>query len=408
VPNQIRLVPIDSVKVHPKAEIIPDMKKSEWDEFYLDIANHDIKVPLEVTADGTIVDGRHRYKAALQLGKKEIPIIDAPLNGDSPEDYMIKAALLRRHLTDDQWGTIAALWNRENKEQGKRSDLTSAQRCAEVTGKASPNYGKSAQRSAVMDSSPTRQAAVQQFKTPRRKVDDCTKLLNNNPELFDKVHEGDLSLRDAKTVANLETEDQKRVLDMVGTGEAKNVRVARRQVQRDNAVKIKPPTGKYQVIYADPPWDYEFGFDIHGAASRHYNTMTIEELCNLPIKDLTADNAALFLWVTSPKLEECFQVIHAWGFEYKTSFVWDKVKHVMGHYNSLRHEFLLLAIKGSYHKQSKNLKDSVQSIERNGNHSEKPEEFRQIIDEMYPQATKIELFQTKRSISGWSTWGDRT
>jgi N6-adenosine-specific RNA methylase IME4 len=181
-------------------------------------------------------------------------------------------------------------------------------------------------------------------------------------------------------------------------------REARAIAQADHVKDIKPPSGKYQIIYADPPWQYQFGFDIHGAAQRHYNTMSIDDLCRLPIKDLADDNAVLFLWVTSPKLADCFAVIDAWGFVYKTSFVWDKVKHVMGHYNSVRHEFLLICTRGSYPKQSNTLIDSVVTIERTDEHSEKPERFRKIIDEMYPAGTRIELFARKR-VDGWDTWG---
>lgn len=183
-------------------------------------------------------------------------------------------------------------------------------------------------------------------------------------------------------------------------------RELRRIEQIEQARTTEPPAGKYQIIYADPPWQYQFGFDIHGAALRHYNTMSIEELCKLPVRDLSDDNAVLFLWVTSPKLNECFKVIEAWGFEYKTSFVWDKVKHVMGHYNSVRHELLLICVRGSYPKQSNTLIDSVVTIERSDEHSEKPERFREIIDEMYPYGKRIELF-ARRKVEGWDTWGDQ-
>ena len=100
----------------------------------------------------------------------------------------------------------------------------------------------------------------------------------------------------------------------------------------------------------------------------------------LPINDISAENAVLFLWVTSPIIEECFEVINSWGFKYKTSFVWDKVRHNMGHYNSVRHEFLLICTKGSYLPENKKLYDSVITMKRSNEHSEKPEEFRALID----------------------------
>lgn len=224
----------------------------------------------------------------------------------------------------------------------------------------------------------------------------------------------------ARPLASLEPEEQveawKRVITSTPEGKVtasivlkavKEVEREKRIERRQERIESTPviPNGKYNVIYADPPWQYAFGFDIHGAADRHYSTMSIDELCELPIRDLTEDNAVLFLWTTSPKLFDAHDVIKAWGFEYKTSFVWDKVKHVMGHYNSVRHEFLLLCIKGSFPKQSDTLHDSVIEIERSDEHSEKPEYFRQLIETMYPLSKKIELFARRKS-EGWDAWGN--
>jgi len=132
--------------------------------------------------------------------------------------------------------------------------------------------------------------------------------------------------------------------------------------------------------------------------------MTIAQLCDLPIPDLCEDNAVLFLWVTSPLLESCFPVIRAWGFTYKASFVWDKVKHNMGHYNSVRHEFLLVCTRGSCTPDVVELFDSVQSIERT-THSTKPEEFRTIIDTLYPHGKRLELF-ARGTVEGWDAFGN--
>ena len=166
------------------------------------------------------------------------------------------------------------------------------------------------------------------------------------------------------------------------------------------------PKGKYQVIYADPPWKYndecKEGAIQSGGAIKHYPVMSIEELCLLPIP--STDNAVLFLWTTSPLLEESFKVINAWGFKYKSSFVWDKVKHNMGHYNSVRHEFLLVCIRGQYTPENPKLYDSVYSEEKK-EHSKKPEKFYEIIETLYPNKTYLELFaRTKRK--GWMSWGN--
>lgn len=165
------------------------------------------------------------------------------------------------------------------------------------------------------------------------------------------------------------------------------------------------PDAKFRVIYADPPWQYgntmpEYVVD----QEDHYPLMTMAQICAMPVKDITEENAVLFLWVTSPILEESFQVIKAWGFQYKSSFVWDKIKHNMGHYNSVRHEFLLIATRGSCQPDERKLFDSVQEIER-GAHSEKPEGFRTIIDTLYPHGKRLELFARKQ-VEGWECYGN--
>ena len=153
---------------------------------------------------------------------------------------------------------------------------------------------------------------------------------------------------------------------------------------------------KYEIFYADPPWKYSDELiEGYGAVVHHYKPMTIQEICKIPVKEIVSENAVLFLWVTSPILDECFEVIRSWGFEYKAQFIWDKIKHNYGHYNSVRHELLLICTKGSFLPASTELIDSVQSIERNDEHSQKPEEFRQVIHKMYPTGRRIELFARK-------------
>ncbi len=123
------------------------------------------------------------------------------------------------------------------------------------------------------------------------------------------------------------------------------------------------------------------------------------------IKEMADANAVMFMWVTSPLLEECFDVIRAWGFKYKTSFVWDKVGHNYGHYNSVRHELLLICTRGSCVPDTKTLYDSVVSVEKSSVHSEKPAEFRRIIDDLYTYGNRIELF-ARADVEGWDRWGN--
>ena len=212
-------------------------------------------------------------------------------------------------------------------------------------------------------------------------------------------------------VASLPPEKQELFLNMAVENKL-SVRDLRNEIKKEKRNdearhQSELPKQKFQVIYADPPWSYndkcDSGAIQSGGVDKHYPTMSINEICELPISDLAEDDSVLFLWTTSPLLEDSFLVINAWGFNYKASFIWDKIKHNMGHYNSVRHEFLLIATRGSCTPDNMKLFDSVQSIERS-EHSKKPHEFYEIIETLY-SGSKIELF-ARNIRDGWSSWGN--
>lgn len=184
-------------------------------------------------------------------------------------------------------------------------------------------------------------------------------------------------------------------------------KVRRERKAADIRKAVCLPDAKYRVLYADPPWHYrdqaDEGAVQAGGAARHYPTLSIAQLCELPVETLCEDHAVLFLWVTSPLLFESAAVFRAWGFTYKASFIWDKVKHNMGHYNSVRHELLLVCTRGSCTPDHVELFDSVQSVERT-THSTKPPEFRHIIETLYPHGKRLELF-ARAETSGWDVFG---
>lgn len=246
---------------------------------------------------------------------------------------------------------------------------------------------------------------------PRNEGGRPTKTSSNIEQVIPTIDDLGLTRKESSNsqlLADIANKDPKE-FEAIKKGE-KSISEVRRELKRAEVVKnIKElPSEKYRVIYADPPWSYndkcDDGSVQSGGAEKHYPSMTITELCLLPINELSDRNAVLFLWTTSPLLFECEPVFKSWGFEYKASFVWDKVSHNMGHYNSVRHEFLLICTKGSCLPDVNKLFDSVQSIEKTRRHSEKPDEFRKIIDTLYPHGKRIELFaRTKKD--GWDAWG---
>lgn len=161
----------------------------------------------------------------------------------------------------------------------------------------------------------------------------------------------------------------------------------------------------FPVIYADPPWRYEHAVSESRAIENQYPTMELDAICAL--KPPATGDAILFLWATSPKLAEAMRVVTDWGFVYRTCMVWDKLVIGMGYYARQRHELLLIATRGAPPAPAPGDRpDSVISIKR-GEHSTKPTRFYEIIEAMYPELPKIELFaRTPRD--GWSRWGNQS
>jgi N6-adenosine-specific RNA methylase IME4 len=216
----------------------------------------------------------------------------------------------------------------------------------------------------------------------------------------------DLSWTHHREVASLPPDKQELFLNKA-VEENLSVRALREEIRRDKVEKsfAELPLGKYRVFYADPPWEYGNSMPSYFTEQAdHYQLMSLEEICSLDIRSLSEDDAVLFLWVTSPILKDSFKVVDSWGFNYKTSFIWDKVKHNMGHYNSVRHEILLVCTKGACTPDNVKLYDSVQSIERT-EHSAKPELFRNIIDTLYTHGKRIELFARNKA-EGWDVFGN--
>jgi N6-adenosine-specific RNA methylase IME4 len=167
--------------------------------------------------------------------------------------------------------------------------------------------------------------------------------------------------------------------------------------------------GMYRVIYADPPWRYNDRGAAHGRAESHYSTLSIEDLCKLPVEAHAMPNAALFLWCTAPLLLENpgpREVIEAWGFTYKANFVWHKVLGMPGAYNRVVHEHLLVATRGNGRPDVPTPQPlSVITLRRSDEHSAKPAEVRQMIERHYTIGPYLELFGRERA-EGWTVFGD--
>jgi N6-adenosine-specific RNA methylase IME4 len=179
------------------------------------------------------------------------------------------------------------------------------------------------------------------------------------------------------------------------------------------------PKKKYQVIYADPPWTYRDKRlkpgpkgNFAGSAARHYPTMTIEQVCELPVGTIADDPSLLFLWVTWPLMPQWNTVITAWGFKYKTlAFDWIKVTRD-GHprigggaYTRSNGEVCLLAVKGRGASLITDHSIVNVHLAPRTRHSEKPHLFRDLIVQLVGDRPRIELF-ARQTTPGWDVWGE--
>lgn len=185
------------------------------------------------------------------------------------------------------------------------------------------------------------------------------------------------------------------------------LRVAQ-QIKRQenyNAKHAAPPlAGKYSVIYADPPWAYDnSGFDQSAAA--HYPTMTIDQLCAMPVAELADEPCALYMWATVPLLPDALRVLQAWGFEYKSHRVWIKDKAPgIGWWLHTRHELLLIGTRNGNAHPLERLQSVVECPA--SRHSRKPDVFRQEIERCH-EGKRIELF-AREAFKGWEAWGNES
>ncbi len=368
---------------HPIASIFPMMAEEELAALAEDIKKNGLKEPVWLY-ENKILDGRNRAKACEILG---ITPETKTFTG-TPEEaisHVWSMNRTRRHLNSSQAAIADA--KRNKLMDAYRSVREAAKERQREHGNTAPGRPRETLPqiiAGVSEQTETRSIRATAAGTNRSYIDFADKLVNKHPEKVIEIETG------GKTIPQVHRE------------------LKREELKKNPSSTIE---GKYRVIYADPPWEYNDKCDIgsiqSGGCEKHYSSMSIEELCSLPIENISEDNAVLFLWATSPLLEDAFKIVRAWGFRYKASFIWDKIKHNMGHYNSVRHEFLLICTKGSCTPDEIKLFDSVQSIERSKKHSEKPEEFRAIIDTLYKHGNRIELF-SRGTHPGWEVWGNES
>lgn len=385
------------MQYHELANLFPMMSAVEHLELQADIQAKGLIQPV-ILLDGKILDGRNRFKACQEIGLEPDTV---EYSGNDPLGDVISWNLKRRHLNEGQRATVAA--KLANMPRG---------------GNGNNQFSKSAN---LQNSNVTQTQAAEMLNVSARSVASAKKVQSIGDEsLLDKVEKGEVSLHVAEDIAELPKEQQK---EIVAKGEreilqaAKEIRNAKAEAKRKERIQkiVDISQGnesldiskKYPVILCDPPWRYEYIETESRAIENQYPTMSIEEICDLPVSEIAHDDSIVFMWTTSPKLEESFKVMSAWGFTYRTCAVWDKEVIGMGYYFRQQHELLLVGTKGNLPTPAPS--DRVSSVirEKRGVHSAKPQVIYEIIESMYQELPKIELF-CRSPKQGWDVWGNQS
>jgi len=380
---------MSALEFHPLADIFPLLDGQDFAELVADIkAPHGLREPI-VMFEGKILDGRNRYRACEAAGVEPTFTV---YTGDDPVAYVISLNLRRRHLDESQRAMVAAKLATLKLGDNQHSEGLPIGRSSELLNVGERSVARARE---VIDRGAT--------------------------ELVQAVERGRVSVSAAADIATQPIEEQR---EIVARGEreilraAQDIRARKAEIRRAERIERLavtcnqntplPRDRRYAVLYADPPWHFEVYNEESGverAAGNHYPTMSLEDICALPVLSLATPDAVLFMWTTAPHLRESFDVLVAWGFEYKTNIVWMKDKIGLGYFVRNQHELLLVATRGDMPSPSPaNRPPSVISAPRR-EHSRKPDEAYALIERMYPELPRIELF-ARQTRPGWARWGN--
>lgn len=396
--EQEQAQPAPAIPFHRFAKIFPMMTGKDYDDLVTDIEQNGLRNPI-VLYEGEVLDGRNRLLAATEA---QVPIETVEYDGEDPLAFVWSTNMHRRHLNDPQKHDVAAKYATLRKGRPSKPPEkigTGAYLNSEKPRKAAaPVTQREAAKMLDVSERAVRQARVVHEEAV--------------PEIQDRYSQGDVPTRVAEKIARMPKEQQRVIAKLP----AKDIPAAVKKVQRTKKVEDlgeatrkaakKLGSALYNVIYADPPWRFEprsrdTGMD--RSADNHYPTMTLNEIMALKVP--AADDCVLFLWATVPMLPDALQLMESWDFDYRSHQVWDKQHIGTGYWFRNRHELLLVGTRGDMPAPAPGQQyESLISIQAT-RHSEKPIAFREMIDELYPTASKLEMFARGDDVAGWDRWG---
>lgn len=359
-----------NLAAHPAAAIFPLLEGEAFEALVEDIRKRGLRNPITLDKERRVLDGRNRLRACKEAGVE--PDFDLYEGGDVL-GFVISQNVARRHLDESQRAMCAAR----------------------------------ALKTLSLDWSTN----VKIFNISRQTLAYAKTVLEKGTrEIIEAVEGGRVAVSRAAEIIELDAETQESLSKLPPRDVVANHERIKRDKRRAEIYQRHKPTPdmpreKWPVLYADPPWEDEFGVTDR-ATDNHYATMTIDEIKALPVADLAQPDAVLYLWALPHMLEQGLAVMASWGFRYRTHMVWSKDKIGMGQWTRNEHELLLIGRRGEFPPPPEKYRvGSVVDAPSEKRHSAKPAYFRELIECWYPDLPKIELFQRGQPLPGWTVWG---
>jgi N6-adenosine-specific RNA methylase IME4 len=374
----------DMIKTHPAADVFPLLEGVEFDLLVADIRANGLIHPITVFRD-MILDGRNRYRACLEA-RVEPRFVE--FDGDDAIAFVVSVNIKRRHLDESQRAMVAA--RLANMREGRP--------------------WPSKDNSANFPNNISQHRAAELVNVSTRSVTDARVVLDHGePELVRAVDQGEIAV---SLAANLAKRDQETQVEAARNPARAPVLIKQKLRAAHEATlaerQLALPEEKFGVIYLDPPWRFNVWSRENGlkrAADNHYATVAVEEIKSLiDVDKIAADDAVMFMWATTPMLNQAFALMEAWAFNYKSCAVWAKDKIGTGYWFRDQTEHLLVGTRGRVPCPAPGTQWSSLVRAATGEHSEKPEDFHRLIEAYFPNLPKIELFARRRR-EGWRVWG---
>lgn len=379
-----------TLEYHPLANLFPLMEGSDFDELCDDIKGNGLREAI-IMLDGMILDGRNRQRACDFLGMRPpYDEYDPSIDGEDPVKFVISKNLKRRHLDISQRAMIGHRLETYRMGGDRRSEDQHA------------------------NLRPDREAIATSLNISARSINDAAKVAANAvPEIVAAVDQGKMAISAAAKVADLPADQQREVARQAQAGKGRAAGTALKKAKRAEKEKELGdkqgalPLKKYGVILADPAWDFKtWDKDTGGdrSAANHYPTAQLGDIAVTDVQSISADDCVLFLWATVPMLPQALSVLAAWGFNYKSHFIWSKPKAGTGYWNRNKHELLLVGTRGDVPAPAPGTQWPSVIEEKATVHSAKPDIFYELVERYFPTLPKIEL-NAREKRKGWDSHG---